>query len=105
MHFVGFESPGVQPEANRLYGQIYRPSVNVSPGPQIGALPAIPCALLRSPLPGRLAVVRVHATVGPAGLFLLVDIVDAKPGELVGRAPESFSDTLKDFEAGGVLGY
>ena len=28
---------------------------------------------------------RMHATVGPAGLFLLVDIVDAEPGERPGQ--------------------
>ena len=28
---------------------------------------------------------RVHATVGDAGLFLLVDIVDAVPGERPGQ--------------------
>jgi hypothetical protein len=28
---------------------------------------------------------RVHATVSPAGLFLLVDIVDAVPGERPGE--------------------
>ena len=37
--------------------------------------------LLRPPLPRRRTVMRVHATVGGAGLFLLVDIVDAEPGE------------------------
>ena len=38
-------------------------------------------ALLRPPLPRGRAVMRVHATVGGAGLFLLVDIVNTVPGE------------------------
>ena len=33
----------------------------------------------RAPLPRRHAVMRVHATIGAASLFLLVDIVDAEP--------------------------
>lgn len=36
-------------------------------------------ALLHPPLPCRRAVMRMHAAVGDAGLFLLVDIVDAEP--------------------------
>ena len=45
--------------------------------------------LLRPPLPRRGTVMRMHATVGNAGLFLLVNIVDAEPGE---RPRQPFSD-------------
>jgi hypothetical protein len=51
----------------------------------------MPClsALLCPPLPRRYAVMRVHATVGGAGLFLLADIVDAEPG---GRPSEPLAN-------------
>ncbi|GEP61826.1 hypothetical protein RSO01_89920 [Reyranella soli] len=44
-----------------------------------GLLMAIPRALLRPPLPRRYPIVLMDATVGDAGFFLLVDMVDAQP--------------------------